>query len=308
MQTIHHTVNVTLPTLRLLDASVKHLWAIASPSSILLTRVSLAQLELRSDLPSGPIINHAIAPSDPWILLHLDTLFAQSSILQSKELKMLEWADTPEQVHIAKARLSLYDPMQGEEHKDAKQLRPDPQLLKLFLRSKDYLVCTGAFKWSLDLVPISGRSAGVFIPGTMGYEWIEHLIQVFCGVCLDDRARSWELLAAHLVPKWTMLPSSWCNHFALAFMSSDVHPPSAHPRPAYQCLAEALKDPGNDWKIDQLQSFLWFLLTILAPITLSLSDQLASLENWQAQLPDIPEKKHVQAQVRAIRIGRDQGS
>ena len=295
IQIIEHSSGMNLSALHLLGTSVECLCGTGSPSLTLLPKKDkkdLVQLELKSTLPSGPIEYTADIPSDPWILVHLDTLFAQSSILQSKDVELLEWADTPEQIYIAKDRLALYDSLQREEHKETKQPRPDPQLLKMFLSSNDYSVCTGAFKCWLSLVSEPGAFGDVGVPilETMEYGGIKHLIQVTCGQA-DDRTRSWELLAERLVPKWSMLPSSWCNDFAFAFLST----PDMCKLPAYQFLAEALKEEG------QLQALLSFLRNILEPIKSGwMWDQLTSLDNWLAQLPEVPEKADVHAQVETI--------
>ena len=310
MQTIQHSSEMTLSGLSLLDTSVTHLRGTASPSSIVLTRLVYFNLKLRCTLPSGPIEYRAY-PSDPWIVFHLDTLFAQRSNLQSEEVGMLEWADTPEQIYIAMARLSLYDSLQGQEHEGTKELTPDPPLLEMFLRSHDYSVCAGAFKWCLNLVREPSASGdvhriGVFVPETMGYGWIKHLMQVLCG-SVDDMMSSWGLLAAHLVPKWSVLPSPWCNHFASAFLFSNVNLPDMYTLPAYQSLAEALKDPANNWETKQLQAFLSFLATVLERIKHSWTcDQLTSLDNWLTQLPEVPGKNDAHAQVEAIRTTEKQ--
>ena len=300
MQTIQESSKIKLPALCLLDASVNHLCATAS-SSISLTKNAQAHLELRCTLPSGSIEYSTHWPSEPWITFHLNTHFPQSSIFQSEELGTLEWADTPEQMHIAKARLDIYDPLPSEEHKETKQPIA-PQVLGMFLSSKDYSVCTGAFKCWLNLA-MPSDSGNVQSPE---HGWIKNLIQVLCG-SVENRERSWELLAVHLVPKWSTLPPSWCNDFALEFLCSNVHPPELHKLPAYQHLAEGLKAPAENQKTDQLQAFLSFLATTLDPIKLNWDRvQLPLLNNWLAQLPDVPERDAVHAQVETIWAKRQQ--
>ena len=294
IQTIQESSEIELPALCLLDTSVKHLCATAS--SISLTKNALAHLELRCTLPSGAIEYATDRPAEPWIVFHLSTLFAQSSIFPSEELEILKWADTPERIHIAKARLNLYDCLQSEGHKETKQPMPYSQVLEMFLSSKDYSVCTGAFKCWLNLVTTSEPSSSGNAQSPE-YSWIKNLIQVVCG-SVENRIRSWELLAEHLVPKWSILPSCWCNDFALAFLVSEVHPPGLHELPAYQYLAEGLK---GDQKIDQLQSFLSFLATILEPMKLGWTmAQLFLLNNWLAQLPNVPGREDMHALVETI--------
>ena len=230
-------------------------------------------------------------PFNHWILLHLDTLFPHSSLLHASEPEQLEWADTPEQEHIAKARLACYDPLQEDEHNKRKQLEPEPHLLKLFLWSKDYAVCTIAFKWCLNLATIEQpnsagdiHSTGIFIPEVMGHQWIEHLGQVLSRRRRYGRIRSWEFLAEHLAPKWDKLPPSWCCEFAFVFLFSNADLPDRHGQPAYQRLAGALIDVGHE---QFNQAFLPFLGVLLELIIDSLNwDQLASLETWLAQFPD----------------------
>jgi hypothetical protein len=218
--------------------------------------------------------------------------------------------DTPEEVHIAKARLGHYNSIEGEEHKETEQLKPDPQLLNVFLRSKDHGVCTGAFECCLNLVAI-GQPSGVgdadstrmFIPEAMGHEWIEHLIQVLCGGNEYHQAKSWKSLAERLVPKWTMLPSSWCSGFASAFLFSSVHPPGMDELPAYQHFAKALR---NRWG-PVVKAFLPFLATVLELIKSSLTwGRLTSIDSWLARLPARLMDLDAQAQIETILATREQ--
>ena len=60
-----------------------------------------------------------------------------------------------------------------------------PQLLRFFLKSKGYVVCTGTFKWFLNLATVSQSgdvsSTMMSTSEAIGYERIEQLIQVLCG-------------------------------------------------------------------------------------------------------------------------------
>ena len=234
----------------------------------------------------------------------METLSALRSVLLQDGLERLEWSHTPEEVYVAKARLALYASLEGREYERIKLLEADPQLLKMFLGSKDYGVCTGAFRCCLNLVLIS-RSSGnhktmTFIPETMGYEWIKYLIQVLCG---GDMVESWDFLAEHLIPKWNILPFSWSRDFASAFLFSNAHCPGMHDLPAYQCFSQSLREWAEykadtvSWK-NHLQAFLPFLLTMLELIEPHLTwDKLTSVESWLAQLPDILEVRDAHAQV-----------
>ena len=251
-------------------------------------------------------------PFNPWILLHLETLFSQNSVFHLRDFEQLEWADTPEQIYIAKARLALYDSLQGEGHKETTQLKPDPHLLKLFLRSKDYTVCTCAFKWCLNLATINQHSpagdihsAGMFIPETMGCQWIEHLIQVLCKNSRYAMVRSWEFLAEHLAPKWAMLPPSWCCDFASVFLFPNLHSLDMDEPPAYQQFSKALRDWEKGRQINQ--AFLSFLGAMLELIEHSLNqDQLTSLETWLTQLPEILENQDAYVKMENILATRKQ--
>jgi hypothetical protein len=207
-------------------------------------------------------------------------------------------------VHIAKARLALYDTLENAEHEGAKRPKPDPALLRVFLWSKDRGVCTHAFKWCLNLVPIGqygtlgdANSTRMFIPETMGYEWVEHFIHVLCKGHYWERFPSWRFLISGLVPKWAMLPSSWCCDFASALLLSIVQPLDMHGLPAYQCLAEA----HEQMSLDERQAFLPFLATLLKLVKSSLTwASLTSLENWLARLPDSLENQNACAEMRQI--------
>ena len=311
METIQRCSEPTLSALHLLDISVKHLCATASSLSLLFR---FGSLELTCTLLSGPITHYAHEPFDPWILFHLDTLFPKQSVLSPDVLEKLEWADTRVQVHIAKARLALFDSLAGEENGETKQLSRGSRVLKMFLWSKDYVVCTGAFKKCLGLVTMSWPSAPgnvhgaeVLIPETMRYDWIEHFIWVLCRHSDDGNVKSWEFLADYLIPKWTTLPSSWCSSFALAFLFSNVHPHGTHGLPAYQCLAEALRGGVRHRQIDQLQWFLLFLANVLELMKHSITwDQLASFEHWLGHLPEILENHDAHAQMENILATRKQ--
>ena len=156
-------------------------------------------------------------------------------------------------------------------------------------------------KWCLNLVITSQpNAAGVFIPETVGYKWIKHLIQVLCEY---TRVRSWEFLAEHLVPKWTMLPSSWCSGFATAFLFSNVNPPGMPELCAYQSIAEALRG----WGAGLRQGFLPFLATIVELTIAGLTwDQLTSIENWLTHLPEILEDQSIHPQLGNILATRKQ--
>ena len=236
--------------LRVLEIAVKHLHKIA-PSSDWLKRLQ----SYRDCLVVDRTTPDCFTQVDRWIILHLDTLVAPQPYLLLENVEELELSDTPGKVHIAKARLDLYDSLADAGDKPEKQSKPDPGLLKVFLWSKDHGVCTHAFKWCLDMFPIgqSGTSGAVnttttFIPETMGRIWVEHFIQVLCGDywSLD---LSWRLLRSDLVPKWTMLPSLWCCDFASALIFCTV----LNGHPAYQIFA------GGPLSFDERQEFLSFL-------------------------------------------------
>ena len=283
MQTINRCSEVTLSALHLLDISAKHLCIQASSSSNLLIRAPDGDLCLIWTAPDGAVINYAYMPFNLWILFHLDTLFSQGSILHQGELEQLEWTGTPEQVHVALARLTLYDSLQGGEDKETKQLE-----LKLFLKSKDYAVCTGAFKCCLNLIsppnsPGDTHCAEMFIPETMGCQWAEDFIQVLCGTSIYESDAPWEFLTEHLAPKWALLPHSWCRDFASVFLFFNVHPLDMDELPAYQWFAFTLSREGQT-----NQDFLPFLGTMLELIKhIVTSDQVTSLETWLVQLPEI---------------------
>jgi len=181
----------------------------------------------------------------------------------------------------------------------------------MFLKSKDYVVCTGAFKWCLNLVTISKtNAAGMFIPETAGYGWIEHLIQVLCVDNQFDRARSWELLTEHLVPKWTMLPPAWHGGFASAFIFFNINPPDMPELHAYQSFAGTLgmlRVQGTSSQSGQLHLFLPFLVTMVELAKAGLTwDQLTSIDSWLANLPEIFENQDARSQLDNILVTRKQ--
>ena len=280
--------------LHILEMAVTHVHKTASSSSNWLTKLPYG-LRVVAPVQDSRI---PLADVDPWILLHLDTLLAPKAYIRSEEVKELEWSDTPEKVHIASARLALYDSLAKAEHNGAKGTQPDPELLRVFLWSKNHSVCTRAFKWCLELVPISQPSTrrgaddtGMFIPESMGHEWIGHFVHVLCS---DPRALSWEFLKSHLVPKWTMLPSSWCLDFASAFLSPIVHPSGVHGLPPYQFLA---KDIGSA-EVHELSKYLSFLSNMLEPNQSVLTSAgRTSFENWFANIPETVENRDAHAQI-----------
>ena len=298
MQIIEHSFEMRLSALYLLDFSVAYLYGRSSPPSILLTMHKDGNLRLKRTDTNGSTIKYASGPFNPWILLYLDTLFSPNSFLHPEQL---EWTGTPEQVYIAMARLDLYDSLQEEENKDTRQLKLEPDLLMLVLMSKDYVVCTHAFKCCLNLAsqPSSSgdiQSAGTFIPGTMGHQWIEHLISVLCGTSQHRPSRSWEFLTEHLIPKWAILPPAWCYDFASAFLFLNVHTVDESELPTYKWFAGSLRDE------EQIsQAFLPFLGTMLELIKHSLTwGQLDSVNTWLAQLPEILENQDAHVELHNI--------
>ena len=287
---LYHVISASIANhskllLHIMDIAVEHIHKAASTSPDWLRK-----------LPNVLVINHpgqnygiVLRDIDHWVLLHLDTLLAPKTYLLPEEVGKLEWSDTPEKVHIAKARLDLYDSLVDVGHEAESGSKPDSGLLRVFLWSKDHGDCIRAFKWYLNLVPNSqlgtpggANGTSTFIPEVMGYEWVEHFTHVFCNGENWERVRLWEFLISGLVLKWTMLPASWCCDFASVLLFSIVQPLGKHGRPVYQYLAEALDDrPLDAWK-----AFLPFLATLLTLVKSSLTwVTLTLLENWLARLP-----------------------
>jgi len=292
---IYELSPLQLSGLRVLDIAVKHLHKIAAPS-----------LDWLKSLPSLPVVYSpdpiVFAPRwvDDWILLHLETLIAPTPYLPPEKVEELEWSDIPEKVYIAKARLDLWDSLADIGHEADKESKPDPGLLKVFLWSKDRRVCMRAFKWCLDLFPIGQlgtpedvNTTRAFIPGTMGCMWVEHFIQVLCKNSWSLHL-SWRFLLSALVPKWTMLPSSWCCDFASALIFCNG-------LPDYLFLV------GGQWSLDDQQAILSFLATLLELIKSRLTwPSLTSLENWLAQFPDGHENQVHHTQIQHILATRKQ--
>jgi hypothetical protein len=220
VNTITNHSTFQLSGLRILEIVVGHIQKAASTSSDWLRKLSSGLLICAH----GQTITLP-KKIDHWVLLHLDTLLAPKSYLLAEEVRKLEWSDTPEKVHIAKTRLALYDSLTDARHEAGKGPKPDPGLLRVFLWSKNHEVCTRAFNWCLNLVPINqsgppggANSTSLFIPEAMGYEWVEHFIHVLCKGYYWERVASWRFLISGLVLKWTILPSSWCRGFASALL------------------------------------------------------------------------------------------
>ena len=296
---IHEYSTLQLSGLHILEMALKHV-----PDWL---KVEQYRLEITFSADNIQFIDIL---TDHWVLLHLDTLLPQRPCLRPEDVKKLEWSDTPEEVHIANSRLDFYDSMAKAVHEGVQVPKPDPELLRVFLWSKDQGVCRRAFNWCLDLVPISqsgilggANNTSVFIPETMGYAWVEHLVHMLCKGEYWNRAASLELLISSLVPKWTMLPSSWCCDFASVLLSYIVQPINMHGLPAYQYLAKA----QNFVRFDEVQAFLPFLATLLGLVKSSLSRaSLTSLGNWLARLPERLENKEALTQMEHILATRKQ--
>ena len=297
--TIVEQSTLRLSGLHVLEMAAKYVHKTAPTSSVWLKKGSFG-LQIN---PPGEF-EMRIQGVDYWVLLHLDTLLSPQRYILPEEVKELKWSDTPEKVHIAKARLVLYDSLEKAEHEGANGPKPDPELLSVFLWSKDHGVCTHAFEWCLRLIPIrqpgllaDADSTGMFIPETMGYEWIEHFIHVLCKGHARERNSPCRFLISHLVPKWTMLPSSWCCEFASAFLFSIVHLDGMHGLPAYQCFAS----DDRFMVSDERQAFLLFLATTLDLVKSSLTwGRLTSIEDWLAQFPVALENQGARTQIKHI--------
>ena len=289
-----------LSGLQILEIALKHVHKKTGSSSDWL---KTGRYDLTMTLP-GDRTRSTFIRIDRWILLHMDTLFPPQPYLPLEDVKKLRWSDTPEKVHIASARLDLYDSLAKAVHEGTKAYKPDPELLRVFLWSKDHGVCTRAFNWCLDLVPISqsgtsgdANSTKMFIPETLGYEWVVHFTHVLCKAGYWRRAVSWECLTSRLVPKWAMLPSSWRHDFASALLFTVVQPIDTHELPAYQFLAES----HAYIPLDQRRAFLPFLATLLELIKSSLTRYCTfSLENWLAQLPESLDSQDAHTQMKGI--------
>jgi hypothetical protein len=272
-----------LSGVRILDIAVKCVHKTASPSSDWLQKRSS---KLKIIAPGQRYGIHSFEV-DHWVLLHLDTLLSPQPYLLPDEVKNLKWSDTPDKVFIAGARLDLYDSLANAQYERAQGPRPDPDLLRLFLWSKDYAVCTRAFKWCIDLYLISppdilgdADSTRVFIPRAMGSHWVEHFIQVLCEGDHLTGAPSMFLMS-HLVPKLTMLPPSWCCDFASAFLFFIVRPlDTIDELPIYQLLAL------NMSTIEEWEALFSFLGTLLGLTKSSLTwTRLTSFKTWVDEFP-----------------------
>ena len=284
--------------LQILETALRHVHKRAGQSSDWLKTVpSGLEMTLPGDRPRSAFIQ-----VDHWILLHLGTLFPPRSYLPSEAVEKLEWSDTPEKVHIANARLDLYDSLTKAGHEGAEVPEPDPELLRVFLWSDDHGVCTRAFNWCLDLVPTSmpgppGQANSAKMLETMGPKWVAHFIHVLCQSEYSRRAVSWECLISHLAPKWAMLPSSWCHEFASALLFTVLKPVDAHGLPVYQFIAES----HAYIPLDQRQAFLPFLATLLKLVGSNLTQySIISLEIWSAQLPESVDNQDARAQMEDI--------
>jgi hypothetical protein len=287
--TITEHSTLQLSGLHILEIAVEHIHKTASPSLDWLKK-GIFGLEVIAPDEQGGI---PLVGVDHWILLHLDTLLAPELYILPEEVNELEWSDIPEKVHIAKARLVLYE---GE-----KETKPDPELLRVFLWSKDHGVCTQTFRWCLDLAPIGADGTRVFIPESMGYKWVEHFLRVLCEVNSTERLRSWNSLIPRLVSKWNALPSSWRRNFASAFLFSIVCPPGMHGLPAYQYLAE----PSRFMLFPQ--AFLTFLATMLELTKSGLTwATLTSFETWLGKLSEELKKQDGHTQMKQILDIREQ--
>ena len=283
--------------------ALKSVYQRAAPSS---NWLKTTENYIRISLSGNPMLRARFL-IDHWILLHLDTLLPPQPHLPPEDVRMLEWSDTPAKVHIASARLDLYDSLAKAEHDRPKGPMPAPELLRVFLWSKDHGVCCRAFKWCLDLVPICQpstpgevNSTRMFTPETMGYEWIGHFIHVICKGEYLDMVVSWELLILCLFPKWTMLSSSWRHEFASGLLFTVVRSLGMDGLPAYQFLATS----SGSMSFDQQQAFFPFLATLLELVKSNLTwATLISLESWLAQLPECPEN---QARIKGILATRKQ--
>jgi len=131
-RTMNHCSELRVSTLNLLGVIMKHLRA--TTTSLDISREdppSGDNLTLSCTLPSGTRPLHRIRASNPWVLLHLDTLFVQSSIFVQEDRADLGCPETPEKVFIAKARLALYDePEEGGEHEHVAAHKPDPKITR----------------------------------------------------------------------------------------------------------------------------------------------------------------------------------
>ena len=298
--TMTRVSELQLPGLHILEFALKHVHNTQSLAPDWLDRSPWGSISMRV----GELSAAQGGTSDHWALLHLEILLTPKTFLLPEEMGRLKWSDTPAKVHIAKARLSLYGSSAAAGHEAGKGPKPDPGLLRVFLWSKDREVYTCAFQWSLDLVPISqsgisgnANSTNMFIPEVMGYEWVEHFIHMLCKGSYEDRRKSWWFLVSYLVPKWTMLPSSWCRDFASALLFTIVRPLDTYGLPAYQCLAEA----HTSMSLELPKSFLTFLATLLSLIKSNLTWVcLTSLENWLADLPERLENQDAQTKIQDI--------
>ena len=301
--TEHSTLQ--LRGLQILEIAVRYVHKTAPRSSDWLNRVPSGLRIIFPDKQYKPLLKEV----DYWVLLHLDTLLAPEPYLFPEEAKKLERPDTPAKDHIANARLELYNSLANADHEGGEGHKPDPGLLRVFLWSDDYEVCTQAFKWCVELAPISrsgspevGDGTEVFIPATIPPRWVEHFFRVLCKDGHVGGVRSWGFLESLLYPKWPDLPSPWRFDFAFAFVFSIVHPRGMQRLPAYQCLANAIgSKPINQ------PTYLPFLETMLQLVETKLTlSMIRSLEDWLDNIPEILENQDARAGLERILATRRQ--
>ena len=301
---IEHST-LQLSGLQILDIAVNYVLKTGPRPSSWIKRVHLGLRIIAPDKRYKPPLKEV----DPWVLLHLDTLLSPEPYLLPEEVKELKWSDTPAKVHIANARLDLYNSLANADHKGAEGPTPNPELLRVFLWSNDYDICTRAFKCCVELASVSrpgpsgaDESTGVFIPEAIGHEWVGHFLSVLCGDGHVGGVRSWGFLESLLVPKWSTLPSSWYSDFSSAFLFSNVQLPSRRGLPAYQFLANAI----GSKPIDQ-PKFLPFLETMLRLVDSSLDlGKISSLNYWLANIPERLDNQDARVRIEHILATRRQ--
>ena len=157
---------------------------------------------------------------NPWLSLHIDSILRRRSTPSVADLEAVETLDPRVKAIVSKERLNLYL---------SSNVRPEPDILTLFVQSDDLAISLEAFGQGVNLLelPSIGELDGQ-IPGSprpftfaqLEQEKRSYLISRF----FDPRQSTstyqsvWIMLTEDLYPRWNLLPAYWRSDIAAALV------------------------------------------------------------------------------------------
>ena len=159
---------------------------------------------------------------NPWLSLHIDSILRRRSTPRVADLEAVATFDPRVKAVVSKERLNLYL---------SSNVRPEPDILTLFVQSYDLAISLEAFGQGVNLLesPLLGvsddqntGSRRPFSFAQLEQEKRSHLISRFFDPQQSTSSYQsvWIMLTEDLYPRWKLLPADWRSDIAAALVAA----------------------------------------------------------------------------------------